>query len=50
MKSVYLSKEEQEAIKTDLLKFVHKVSEGEFSSPEQVNNLNVVVELLAKYF
>ena len=45
-----LSEEEQEAIKNDLLAFVHKVAGGEINTPEQVNMLCPVVELLAKYF
>ncbi len=47
---VRLSKEETEGVKEDLLMFVHSVAKDDFNTPEQVNTLCNVVELLAKYF
>ena len=47
---VRLDKAEKEGLKADLLTFIHKVAQGDFTTAEQVNTLCPAVELLAKYF
>ena len=45
-----MSNEEISELRKDLLRFVHCVSNGEFHSPEQVNSLVPVVEILHNIF
>ncbi len=45
-----LSKEEAENIKKDLLTFIHEVTQGNLNTPEQVNALCGVVELVFKLY
>ena len=47
---VRLSREEREGLKADLLAFVHNVAQGDFNTPEQVNALCPVAELVARFF
>ena len=47
---VRLSREEDERLKLDLLNFIHSVSCGEFSDPEQVRTLIPAVETVARFF
>ena len=49
-KTAYVTKEEQAALKDDLLHFVHAVSYGDLSEPEHIKALAPVFEIIVKFF